>query len=209
MPTTQPCPRRLTFESYQDVDILVLTDAKNPEELKGLLASSHSGFSRARPEKNPLATYHVLWYTPSVASSVERCRVDIFIPGMISLPPIPVEHITYSPSGLPVMPLLSALMHKILAWVAHVEAGREDKWSNDVGDIDGLLTVVIPRIDSILDEDNGWMPDWFVEASFSGVVKYVKEFPGSAQPWKILEAGIRNMKRDCEEAEADKTNSPA
>ncbi|KAJ6601268.1 hypothetical protein DFH09DRAFT_1302555 [Mycena vulgaris] len=117
--------------------------------------------SLAPPERNPLATYRVLWYTLSPASAnapTNKCRIDIFLPGVISLPPVPPAFVVYSPSGLPTMPLLSALMHKVLAWIAHGEAGRIDKQLNDVTDISGLLAVVETQLDSILAEDKNWYP---------------------------------------------------
>ncbi|KAJ7146311.1 hypothetical protein C8R44DRAFT_600897 [Mycena epipterygia] len=176
-----------------DVDILVLTISRSAEEIKDFLVSSDSNFFLAPSEKNPLATYRVLWYTLPSATATDppmKCRVDIFIPGVISLPFVPTEFITYSSSGLPSMPLLSALLHKVLAWIAHGEAGRTDKQRNDLTDISGLLAVVETQLDSILSADKSWYPDWFVSASFSGVARYVEEFPESARLWKTLESGM-------------------
>ncbi|KAJ6541807.1 hypothetical protein B0H19DRAFT_1077597 [Mycena capillaripes] len=184
-----------------DVDILVLSSTKTAEEIKDLLVSSDPNFSLALPEKNPLATYRVLWYTlaPTTTTtttndtdsgSPKQCPVDIFLPGVISLPFVPTEFIVQSPNGLPVMPLLSALMHKILAWIAHGQAHRTDKQENDLTDISGLLNIVDTRLDLIVVEDKNWYPDWFVNASFNGVARYVEEFPESAGLWKTLEGSF-------------------
>ncbi|KAJ7665095.1 hypothetical protein DFH06DRAFT_1041269, partial [Mycena polygramma] len=173
-----------------DVDILVLSSSRSADEIKQLLVSSDTNFYLALPEKNPLATYRVLWYTLSPGTTThppKQCRVDVFLPGIISLPFVPPEFIVQSPSGLPVMPLLAALMHKVLAWIAHGQARRPDKQENDLTDISGLLTIVDSRLDSILAEDKSWYPDWFVSASFSGITRHVAEFnPESAHVWKSL-----------------------
>ncbi|KAJ7492085.1 hypothetical protein FB451DRAFT_1551512 [Mycena latifolia] len=144
-----------------DVDVLVLASSRGAEEIKHLLVSSDPNFFLAPPEKNPLATYKVLWYT---------------------LPPPQQEtHQEHNASStrraaLPVMPLLPALMHKVLAWIAHGEARRTDKQLNDLADISGL----------------SWYPAWFVSAAFSGIARYVQEFPESACFWKTLESGMKN-----------------
>ncbi|KAJ6611480.1 hypothetical protein B0H10DRAFT_1809438 [Mycena sp. CBHHK59/15] len=178
-----------------DVDVLVLTSSKSPEEIKDLLVSLDSKFYLALPEKNPLATYQVLWYTFPSTGVQKTCRVDVFIPGMISLPFVPPELVTYSPSGLPVMPLLAALRHKVLAWMAHGKAGRQDKQLNDITDIGGLSGIVANKLGTVLSEDISWYPEWFVDASFSGITKYVDVFPDSAGLWFNLWADLEDGMR--------------
>jgi len=75
-----------------DVDIVVLTN-KTQGDIKDLIASTDDQFYLV-PAANPQDTYHVLWY--SIPDADERaCKVDILIPGILSIPEIPIQKIVY------------------------------------------------------------------------------------------------------------------
>lgn len=164
---------------------MVLTDSTSPEKLKDLLISADSTFILSSPVNKPLATYKVLWYTPP---SRAPCRVDIFIPGIISLPFVPQERITASSSSdLPAIPLLACLLHKVLAWIAHGKSSKQhvrEKQSNDTRDITELLEIAVEASYSVLDEI--WMPEWFITDATNGATAYVQKVPESASDWKKI-----------------------
>ncbi|KAJ7201363.1 hypothetical protein GGX14DRAFT_465211 [Mycena pura] len=192
-----------------DVDILILSpgSSQSVEEIKARLASSDPAtFSLSPPEGKPHATYRKLWCAvpptgPNLAPDADlstgksvRCNIDICFPGpeTVKLPPVPPALIA-SPRGLPVIPLLAALLHKVIAWRVHALAGRVDKQSNDVSDILRLLEVVATRgLDAILvDEGHGtWYPDWFARGAFEGIARFVEEFPESKRELKAVEVGL-------------------
>jgi hypothetical protein len=134
----------------QDVDILVLSVAANPEVIKEMMAQNYSSFVLAQPAHNPQASYHALWYalSPLVSSDsfLKTCRIDVFVPGINNLPSIPPELTVPSRgSSLPVIPLLTALLHRVLAWVAHGQSQRA--WSKQK--ISGCENLQRPHINQI------------------------------------------------------------
>ncbi|KAF4611979.1 hypothetical protein D9613_004127 [Agrocybe pediades] len=141
-----------------DVDVLVLSHSKTPLEIKQLLVSGDSRFSLEKPASNPNATYHVLKYAVTPSKS---CHVDIFLPGLIHLPEIPLERI------------------------AHRDSPKEHariKQSNDVQDIRELLEFAI-RDETLHLDEHSWLPSWFLDEAVQSVPQYVAAHPETAPQW--------------------------
>ncbi|KAH9486384.1 hypothetical protein JR316_0000448 [Psilocybe cubensis] len=174
-----------------DVDILVLSGAKsmNPAEMKNLLVSKDSRFFLEKPVTNPNASYFILKYRLISSQNNSCCHVDIFLPGMIHLPPIPPSYIIYSAqTALPTMPFFPTLLHKVQAWLAHRASPKESariKRSNDEQDISELLDFAV-KIHKVKIENHTWLPDWFLQEAIEGVRAYVQEHPETAPMWKEI-----------------------
>lgn len=161
-----------------------------------MITDRDSNFSLARPLHNLQATYHVLWYTLPISTTPDSppktCRVDIFVPGVISLPWVPPEYVVHSRgSGLPLIPFLAALLHKVLAWVAHGKSSTQHgqyKQINDVGDIGELLELAVSTNKPNLVEEK-WLPTWFVDAATEGVAQYIATYPATAHIWMQIGLG--------------------
>lgn len=125
------------------------------------------------------------------------------LPGTIKLPSIANDRMTYSQStGLPLMPFLTTLLHKVLAWVAHGQspgAHVRDKQANDVTDIWDLLCVAVGRseeglqciTEARLEYGKEWLPEWFVEDAERGVKAFAGENPETILYWKAI--GLTNV----------------
>lgn len=173
---------------YQDVDVLVMAD--NPEEVKDCLVSNDLSFHWTKPPTNPNATYRVLWYRlPSTATSppVTNCRVDVFTPGMIHLPRIPDDQITFSDSKLPIMPYFPVILHKLQAWKAHLVSTKPwavIKQKNDINDINDLLkgaTATTQRL-----QNQTWLEQWFLDEAVESVQEYIVKHPDTTPGWLKL-----------------------
>ncbi|RDB29409.1 hypothetical protein Hypma_015950 [Hypsizygus marmoreus] len=180
-----------------DIDILVLTDGVSAEQLKILITQNNRCFHLTRPADNPHAAYQVLWYTfsPTSQKGVPKiCRVDVLIPGVINLPLIPPDLVVYSgASGLPVMPLVAVLLHKVLAWRAHGESPKQraqDKQIVDVGDVGELLELASASGSTLADQ--GWLPQWFIDTAVGAVAQYVQIYPATVTRW------ARILGQECE-----------
>ncbi|KAF7308919.1 hypothetical protein MKEN_01092400 [Mycena kentingensis (nom. inval.)] len=159
-----------------DVDVLVLPTAeqtKSAKEIKDDLAAAHpTEFILLPRDDKPDARYLVLWY---VLDDARRCNVDVFVPGMISLPFFPLDRVA-RPKGLPALPLLGTLLHKVIAWSAHKAKKQEDKRMNDEGDIMGMLEL----LDRLETDEKGIYPSWFLDEAFEQVEQYREIFPDAA-----------------------------
>ncbi|KAF5380178.1 hypothetical protein D9615_006211 [Tricholomella constricta] len=180
-----------------DVDLIVLTDM-DPEDIKDLLASSNDKFYLV-PSTNPRNTYQVLWFSlPSPRGrgcgrgrQGRSCKVDILIPGLLSIPNIPPRRIVYVEpfDGIPVVPLLALLLLKLRGWTDHMEDRRRrmrEKVEVDEEDIDELLQLAVEEYDGVHRNKARWMPRWFVREAKERVERYVEAWPDSADFWSEL-----------------------
>lgn len=97
--------------------------------------------------KDPRATYRVLWYRLGYSRS---CKVDVLMPGIMNIPPVPAARIAYrrSRSELPLIPFLPLLLLKLQAWMDHGEADKfylRVKQYVDVQDIGDLLELAVAK----------------------------------------------------------------
>lgn len=180
---------KLTLD-YQDVDVLVMTD-KSPEEVKDCLVSNDASFHWTKPPTNPNATYRVLCYRlPSLEAAntpAKSCRVDVFTPGMIHLPRIPNDKITFSDSKLPIMPYFPVVLHKVQAWKAHLVSTKPwavTKQKNDINDINDLLKGAMATSQRL--QNQTWLEQWFLDEAVEGVQEYIGKHPDTIPGWLKL-----------------------
>ncbi|KAF5344367.1 hypothetical protein D9758_013274 [Tetrapyrgos nigripes] len=191
----------MRYRDPKDVDLIVLKDQGNdPEELKQLLVASDDRFYLI-DSINPDATYKVLYFSllTNRRGRQRSCKVDILTTGRtttLNIPPVPPECITYvapftkDDNRLPVMPLLALLMMKLQGWADHKhsrEGHKQKKVGQDVRDVDALLEIVLNEWDVHLEnQEERWLPRWFVKDSKERVDEYLKKFPGKKEGWERL-----------------------
>ncbi|KAF5344370.1 hypothetical protein D9758_013271 [Tetrapyrgos nigripes] len=191
----------VTYRGPKDVDLIVLKDqGYDSEELKQFLVDSDDRFCLVG-SINPDATYQVLYFTlPSSLHDQDRkCKVDILTTGRttsLNIPPIPRKHITHvdpftqDDNRLPVMPLLALLMMKLQGWVDHRrsrEGHKQKKVPQDVKDIDALVEIAVNDWEVHLEnQEERWLPRWFVNQSKKRVDEYLKKFPWKEEDWESL-----------------------
>ncbi|KAG6840371.1 hypothetical protein C0991_007146 [Blastosporella zonata] len=160
-----------------DIDILVLPQpsqlinglAPTQETLKDLLVASAPESFVLRPARDPEATYRVLYFLPTPTSKPtphHASKVDILLPGAMSLPALPLSQVWWRPnpfpSGspgskaarrphdsepepkVPVLPFAVLLMHKLQGWDDHRRAREtryKDKAPVDVEDLEWMLSI--------------------------------------------------------------------
>ncbi len=157
------------------------------EDLKDQIARHHDNFYLTN-SKNPRYSYKILWYRHDFKS----CKVDILLPGILDIPPIPVDKIV-TMEDLPVMPFLPLFYLKVQGWWHHKQAFMKPhlqrKVPQDVRDIKELLRLV--KQQRFVFEGNGveWLPQWFFEKARMHVSEYSKVYPQTRREWATLLGG--------------------
>ncbi|KAF8647238.1 hypothetical protein AX16_006830, partial [Volvariella volvacea WC 439] len=186
----------------EDVDLIVLTTTE-PERIKTQIVSTNPSKYYLVNSANPQNTYRILWSklssdagTSSISSTAtERsCKVDILVPGLLSIPQIPSAQITYTPAHptLPVIPLLALILLKLRGWDDHKGDYRQrmiDKTAVDEGDIEELLRIAVRRGGGgkpISVPGERWLPRWFVREATNRVEYFVEEKPETKDHWMRL-----------------------
>jgi hypothetical protein len=162
------------------VDVVVLAQ-DDKEEIKRKITAADDNFYLLRP-KNPSATFRILWYRirPGVS-----CKVDILLPGMLNISPIPT-HLVEIRDELPVLPFLPLLLLKVQAWIEHEKDERwhmKSKIRNDFRDIDEMLTLIN---DSHRLDANGWLPAAFIDTSREHVKVFVLQRENTKERWNAI-----------------------
>ncbi|KAG6905763.1 hypothetical protein DXG01_000849 [Tephrocybe rancida] len=170
-----------------DVDIIVMTEM-DPEDIKDLIVASNELFYLV-PSANPQNSYYVLWFH---LPSSRTCKVDILVPGLLSIPNIPASKICYIEpfQDIPVAPFLVLLLLKLRGWEDHRHGADDrrhmrDKVEIDEEDIDALLELGVRDYQAHLDYEK-WLPKWFVQESEERVYEYMEEWPESTEPWRDM-----------------------
>lgn len=159
---------------------------KDPEDIKDIIESYDNNFYLV-PSANPANTYRILWY----ALPRERtCKVDILVPGLLSIPRIPVRRIVYQDPfpDIPVMPFLALLLLKLRGWTDHRADSRQymlDKVPVDEEDIEELLSLAVEEYEVHLRSEK-WLPAWFVQEARERVEEYIEESPDSREFWSEI-----------------------
>jgi hypothetical protein len=176
----------------QDADILVLTSASDitAEILKQLLVAAAPRLFYLKNSRDPAATYRILWFRQRPGR--RETKVDILVPGPMSLPLIPLPRIRWV-SGLPLAPFCFILLHKLKGWADHRDAPegfKRARQSTDAADVRRLLDIVTEM--RALQAAPSWKEDlelFDAELQADSVVRvqqYCVEFPGRAKRWRSL-----------------------
>ncbi|KAF7330124.1 hypothetical protein MSAN_02462200 [Mycena sanguinolenta] len=184
------CPKGNFFP--QDADILVLTPASDitAEILKQLLVAAAPRFFYLKNARDPAATYRILWFRQP--SHRRETKVDILVPGPMSLPHIPLPRIRWV-SGLPLAPFCFILLHKLKGWADHRDAPegfKRARQSTDAADVRRLLDIGAEM--RVLQAEPSWYKDLeLFDAELQAdsevrVRQYCIEFPGRAERWRSL-----------------------
>jgi hypothetical protein len=166
----------------QDVDLVVLTSSITQEDIKAALCAADPDFY-TMAAKTPGATYRVLWYRFSYYRS---CKVDILLPGVMSIPVVPKPLIELL-EGLPAMPLAGVLLLKLQAWEDHraaVKAFMYLKQHVDASDIKQLLATARRRRIRPAQED--WLPADFLHEARRRVKLFIVSYPDTSNDWRKI-----------------------
>ncbi|KAF7984318.1 hypothetical protein HWV62_15305 [Athelia sp. TMB] len=169
-----------------DIDMVVLTDQHTPEDLKALIADTDPKFFLVK-SRTPGATWKILYYT---LPNRGFCKADILLPGILSIPTVPIERIRYTRvPGAPVMPIVAVILLKLQGWTDHRDSEREDfqekQWV-DIDDIRDMLNVWAKdhRAENLHTEQ--WMPADFVDAGQGRVIEFLEECPDTVAHWRVI-----------------------
>ncbi|KAJ7157289.1 hypothetical protein C8R46DRAFT_423136 [Mycena filopes] len=176
----------------KDADLLVFPPNSDihAEMLKLLLVDSAPRFFYLKNARDPAATYRILWFRHP--SSRRETKVDILVPGAMSLPFIPIPRIRWA-FGLPLAPFSFILLHKLKGWADHRDAPETFKrvrQSTDAADVRRLLDIRVEM--QTLQGVAAWWTDQELfdatlqEDSVVRVREYCVEFPGRAEAWRSL-----------------------
>ncbi|KAJ7665668.1 hypothetical protein B0H17DRAFT_990858 [Mycena rosella] len=176
----------------KDADILVFPPNSqiDAETLKRLIVAAAPRYFYLKDARDPAATYRILWFRQP--SRRRETKVDILVPGPMSLPAIPLPRIRWV-SDLPLAPFPFILLHKLKGWADHraaPEGFKRARQSTDAADVRRLLDIV-PEM-RVLQELPSWPedPELFDAElqtdSVARVKEYCAEFPGRAERWRSL-----------------------
>ncbi|EPQ53004.1 hypothetical protein GLOTRDRAFT_15009, partial [Gloeophyllum trabeum ATCC 11539] len=172
-----------TTRTPNDVDIVVMTSSYTQEELKELIRRSDSRFYLIKP-KTPNATYRVFYFR--LDGYRRSCKVDILLPGIMSIPTIPRGRIT-KVHDIPVMPLPALLLLKLQGWSDHKGSTRPDmvdKQYVDVQDVSELLRIAHNR--DLWMPSETWLPSAFLDMGEERVERFVEEYTSTSDPWEAV-----------------------
>jgi len=170
----------------EDLDILCLGCSWDQEEVKRRVVAANPSFYLV-PGKTPGATYKVLWYRSFYARG--RCKVDLLLPGIMNIPPVPIARIDYPTQlGKPCAPFALVFLLKLQAWMDHRESEElrfRLKASTDALDIRTMLPIARAKGFSIKRKE-GYLPSLFVASAQLRVRSFVREWPETRDGWRAL-----------------------
>lgn len=178
----------LTGYSYQDLDILCLTAYPGgAESIKQQLCMQNDQFYtvRARNRRNKWKVLY--WRTGSDEPGFERFKIDILIPGVLSLPYIH-PHYIIKIDKLPCAPLLLLLLHKLKGWDDRCGSNRPDylaKIPNDIRDIRELLQIA-NQLGLKVTKSKPYITELFRSDSYERVMEFSEEHPEFIPLWMGL-----------------------
>ncbi|KAJ7508466.1 hypothetical protein B0H11DRAFT_1965170 [Mycena galericulata] len=176
----------------KDADILVFPPSNeiDAEVLKRLIVAAAPRLFYLKAARDPAATYRILWFRQPPRR--RETKVDILVPGIMSLPVIPLPRIRWA-SGLPLAPFPFILLHKLKGWADHRVAPEKFKrvrQTTDAADVRRLLDIVSEM--RVLEALPSWWEDlelFDAELQADSVVRvqeYCSEFPARAERWRSL-----------------------
>ncbi|KAG6899568.1 hypothetical protein C0993_009180 [Termitomyces sp. T159_Od127] len=183
-------------QPVQDVDLLVLVSPESTvtaEELKQNLVILDPYHFFTTPSKDPLASYHILWYrltNDPVQNAKTSCKIDLLLPGVMNLPNMPPSLIHWD-EGLPLVPFSLLLLQKLQAWDDHRKSKDPIKWQRqrtDMEDLDGLTGLSALEL---LKSSQPWSDATLFNLEFQKltkerVINYCASFPRSVPIWTSI-----------------------
>ncbi|KAJ6479205.1 hypothetical protein C8R47DRAFT_983608 [Mycena vitilis] len=191
----------------KDADLLVFPASSDvhAEILKELLVAAAPRLFYLKKARDPAATYRILWFRQPATR--RETKVDILVPGPMSLPAIPHSRIRWV-AELPLAPFSFILLHKLKGWTDHRDAPegfKRARQSTDAADVRRLLEVVaemqVLRATPLWWEDQELFDAELQADSLVRVREYCMEFPGRTERW-------RSLGFDVEPAPADSKSVP-
>ncbi|KAJ7181406.1 hypothetical protein C8R43DRAFT_1116782 [Mycena crocata] len=188
----------ITDAHRYDADILVLPpsdldDAVEPEMLKRLIVAAAPGSFYLKDARDPAATYQTLWFQHPFHRGRRETKVDILVPGRMSLPAIPISRIRWSHNNLPLVPFPFLLLHKLKGWADRRDAPEGYKRArhyNDAADVLGLLDLGAEMC--ALQAQPSWWKDTELfdpemqADSIIRVEQFCATYPESTERWRAL-----------------------
>ncbi|CDO77362.1 hypothetical protein BN946_scf184787.g11 [Trametes cinnabarina] len=176
-----------SIEFPDDIDILVFTNQYDREALRSILVKADSHFY-IDPYYQGQATHRTLLYR--IAGGDPRCKIDIFVPGVMGMPDVPPEHLTRLSShrDIPLMPLIPLLLLKLQAWADHTRSVKPHvhrKKGKDHAHINQLLPVARARGERIGANCLRWMPESMVAAAYA-ILESSAQPPYPLQGWESI-----------------------
>lgn len=163
----------------------------DPEDIKYQLTCSNDRFFLV-DSRDPNADYRVLYYRLGGPDSRRRCKVDILVPGLLSIPYVPQDEFIYADNQprVPLMPLMTLLVLKLRGWWDHLNDDRRpwmrEKVVQDEEDIEEMLEMAVNEGDSVWDGDREWWDADFVRDALDWIAEYVEAWPETEQDWAYL-----------------------
>ncbi|KAH6885692.1 hypothetical protein BKA70DRAFT_1123753, partial [Coprinopsis sp. MPI-PUGE-AT-0042] len=92
----------------------------DPEYVKYQLTCSNNRFFLV-DSRDPHANYRILYFRLGGPDSRRRCKVDILVPGLLSIPNIPPADFTYAANHprIPLVPMVTLILLKLRGWWDH------------------------------------------------------------------------------------------
>jgi hypothetical protein len=171
-------------DRVKDLDILCLGCRWDQEELKRRVVAANPSFYLVLP-KTPGATYKVLWYRNYYG---RRCKVDLLLPGIMNIPPVPISAIDRSEPGKPCAPFMLVFLLKLQAWQQHRDSEEVRfilKSSTDALDLRRMLPIALAKGFNI-QRAEAYLPSLFVAAAAPRVKRFVREWPETVRLWRDL-----------------------
>jgi len=171
----------------EDLDILCLGCPWDEEELKRRVVAANPSFYLV-PSKTPGATYKVLWYHITMYPR-RKCKVDLLLPGVMNIPPVPISEIERPEQGKPCAPFMLVFLLKLQAWVQHRDSEklrfRVKAMCTDAGDLGRLLPIARTKGVRIQRKEE-YLPPSFVASAASHVREFMQECPETLREWREL-----------------------
>lgn len=188
---SQSGPRSYNRLVYQDVDIVVNTEAYDPNTLKSMVADGDPAVFElhvAHAQEDGGTPRHILW---GVLDRKQRCKIDILVPGFLDIPSIPVSSVV-TLHNLPVMPLLPLLLMKLRGWDKHLNSPRQDhqkKQYVDAWDVYQLLRLAVSQGVNAADTQN--LPEDVEGVAQIRSANFVARYPAQMELWRKLGLAVK------------------
>ncbi|KAH6906207.1 hypothetical protein BKA70DRAFT_1564553 [Coprinopsis sp. MPI-PUGE-AT-0042] len=177
-----------------DVDVVVMNAddfGYNPENIKYQLTCSNNRFFLV-DSRDPHADYRILYFRLGGPDSRRRCKVDILVPGLLSIPNIPPDGFTYAANHprIPLVPMMTLILLKLRGWWDHwnddTRPWMREKAAQDEEDIEEMLSMAVHEGYSVWDGDREWWDEEFIKDALDWIEEYVENWPETEEDWRHL-----------------------